>query len=251
VLVTGQIERLVRELERVLIPTRRLGMRSGYPSGRRLDLRRAMAFAADVRQHDRLWSRPTIPRRRDAVFLLLVDLSGSMRGEKTEAALAGTWMLAGSLSRLEVPFAIYGFQDVIIPFIPFGLTREEEIRPALAGLPEEVNGARLGGNNCPEYNDDGPCVFAAAEELLAQPGREHVLIVVSDGLPEGRRSTPDNLHRAVAELTPVRGLRLVGIGLGANTEHVRDFYPESIANVKPERLADEIGGLLRRALLKK
>jgi hypothetical protein len=118
----------------------------------------------------------------------------------------------------------------------------------LAGLPEEVSGARLGGNNCPEYNDDGPCVLEAAEELLCQPVRQRVLIVVSDGLPEGRRSVPDDLHGAVGELSGIRGLRLVGIGLGPNTEHVRNFYPESIANVRPQRLADEIGALLRRAL---
>jgi cobalamin biosynthesis protein CobT len=186
--------------------------------------------------------------RRDTAFLLLVDLSGSMRGDKTEAALAGTCLLARSLGRLEVPFAIYGFQDVLIPLCPFGTTSEADLRTALAGLWEEVNSARVGGNNRPEYNDDGLCLLEAAEELLQQPAREHVLIAVSDGLPEGRRSRPEDLHRAVAELACLRGLRLVGIGLGPNTEHVRDFYPESIASVAPHRLAGEIGALLRRSL---
>jgi cobalamin biosynthesis protein CobT len=195
-----------------------------------------------------LWARSTIPRRRDTAFLLLVDLSGSMRGDKTEAALAGTWLLARSLSRLEVPFAIFGFQDVLIPLCPFGPSTDADLRAALAGLWEEVNSARVEGNNHPEYNDDGPCLLEAAEELLEQPAREHVLIVVSDGLPEGRRSRPDDLHRAVAELTGRRGLRLVGIGLGPNTEHVRNFYPEAITSVQPGRLAGEIGALLRRVL---
>jgi hypothetical protein len=106
----------------------------------------------------------------------------------------------------------------------------------------------VGGNNRPEFNDDGPCLLEAADELLDQPAREHVLIVVSDGLPEGRRSRPEDLHRAVASLACLRGLRLVGIGLGPNTEHVRDFYPESITSVAPDRLAGEIGALLRRSL---
>jgi nitric oxide reductase activation protein len=247
-LVADQVDRLVRELEDLLLPRRRLGMRPGYPSGRRLDLRRAMAFESDARLYDRLWSRPTIPRRRDSAFLLLVDLSGSMRGEKTEAALAGTWLMAATLSRLEVPFAVIGFQDVLIPFCPFGVITEDQIRGALTGLPEEVSGTRLAGNNCPEFNDDAPCLLEAAEELLGQPVRQRVLIVVSDGLPEGRRSTRDELHTAVGELSGIRGLRLVGIGLGPSTEHVRDYYPESVANVKPGRLAEEIGGVLRKAL---
>src|SRR5262249_52773472 len=103
-LVAGQVEGLVREMERIIRPRRRLAARAGFPSGQKLDLRRAMAFDADPRRYDRLWQRPSIPRRRDTAFLLLVDLSGSMRGNKTEAALAGTLLLAESLSRLETPF---------------------------------------------------------------------------------------------------------------------------------------------------
>jgi hypothetical protein len=139
---------------------------------------------------------------------------------------------------------------VLVPLCPFGTTIEAEIREALVAIPEEVNGGRIGGNNCPEYNDDAPCLLAAAEELLDEPAREHVLIVVSDGLPEGRRSTKEDLHHTVRELTALGAPRLVGIGLGQNTEHVKEYYPESIASVRPERLADEIGGLLRRVLLR-
>ncbi|MGL4554907.1 MAG: cobaltochelatase CobT-related protein [Gemmataceae bacterium] len=247
--VADQIERLVRELEEVLRPRRRLADRSGFASGRRLDLRRAMDFAADPRRHDRMWRRPTIPRRRDTAFLLLVDLSGSMRGEKTAAAVAGTVLLAESLDRLQVPFAVYGFQDVIIPFCEFGEGLNPLTRAALGGMGEEIAGTRPGGNNQPLYNDDGPCVCDAGNRLLEEPAREHVLIVVSDGVPEGRRSVPEDLHAAVKELGAVPGLRLVGIGLGAGTEHVKDFYPESRAGVPADRLAEEIGALLRQALL--
>jgi len=63
--------------------------------------------------------------------------------------LAGTWLMAGSLSRLEVAFAVYGFQDVLIPFCPFGVMAEDQIRAALSGLPEEVSGSRLGATTAP------------------------------------------------------------------------------------------------------
>jgi hypothetical protein len=247
--VADQIERLVRELEEVLRPRRRLADRSGFASGRRLDLRKAMDFASDPRKHDEMWRRPTIPRRRDTAFLLLVDLSGSMRGEKTAAAIAGTVLLAESLDRVQVPFAVYGFQDVIIPFCEFGEGLNPLTRAALGAMGEEIAGNRPGGNNQPLYNDDGPCVCDAGNKLLEEPACEHVLIVVSDGVPEGRRSSPEDLHTAVKELSAVPGLRLVGIGLGAGTEHVKDFYPESRAGVPADKLAEEIGALLRQALL--
>ena len=116
-------------------------------------------------------------------------------------------------------------------------------------MPKEITGERSGGNNHPGHNDDGPCVREAAEQLLDWPATEHVLLVVSDGLPEGRHSTPADLHAAVNDLATVRGLKLVGIGLGTGTEHVKDFYPESAADVPADQLAATIGQLLRRNLI--
>jgi hypothetical protein len=247
--LAAQIDRLVRDLEEVLRPRRRLRQRAGYATGQRVDLRRAMAYEADPRVYDRLWSRPSIPQRRDTAFSLLVDLSGSMRGPKTEAALDGTVLLAETLQRLGVPFAVNGFQDQMIPFGAFGAGLSPEMREAIATMPQEVSGERPGGNNQPSHNDDGPCVRVAAEELLDWSATEHVLLVVSDGLPEGRHSTPADLQTAVRELSLVRGLKLVGIGLGPGTGHVKDFYPESVADVPADQLAAQIGQLLRRNLI--
>jgi len=245
----GQIGQLVQRLEEVLRPRRRLRSRSGYPTGQRLDLRRAMVYEADPRQYDRLWSRPSIPSRRDTAFSLLIDLSGSMRGAKCEAAVAGTILLAETLHRLEVPFAVNGFQDVLIPVCPFGAGLGAEVRETIASIHLEIGGCRPGGNNHPLHNDDGPCLLAAAEELLSWPAREHVLLVVSDGLPEGKHSGPEDLRKAVATLTRrASSLKLVGIGLGTGTDHVRQFYPESIASVPAGELAERIGGVLRRIL---
>jgi hypothetical protein len=245
----AQIDRLVQNLEEVLRPRKRLRQRSGYATGQQVDLRRAMAWEADPRVYDRLWRRPSIPQRRDTAFSLLVDLSGSMRGPKTGAALDGTVLLAETLHRLGVPFAINGFQDKLIPFGAFGDGLTPEMREAISAMPQEITGERSGGNNHPGHNDDGPCVREACEELLHWPATEHVLLVVSDGLPEGRHSTPADLHAAVNDLATIRGLKLVGIGLGSGTEHVKDFYPESAADVPADQLAGTIGGLLRRNLI--
>ncbi len=248
--VADQVEQLTQHLGEVLRPRKRLRERAGYPSGRHVDLKKLMAYEADPRRYGEIWVRSTIPDRRNVAISLLVDLSGSMDGEKVEAALLGTILMAETLSRLKVPFAINGFQDVLIPLCPFSSRLEDQVRVAISEMPQEVAGSRAGGNNQPGYNDDGPCVREAAEELLEHPASDRMLVVVSDGLPEGRRSTAEDLRRAVAELTSgEHPMDLLALGLGPRTEHVERFYPDSVANVPVERFSDEIGRLVERILL--
>jgi hypothetical protein len=246
--VTGQLHHLTTALEDLLRPRRRLHETAGFRSGHRLDLRRVMAFEADPRQWDKLWRRKSIPDRHQTVVSLLVDLSGSMHGPKTDAAQAGTVLLAEALHRLGIPFAINGFQDRLIRFADFhdGLT--ERVRQAVGEMPLEVSGSRPGGNNTPGFNDDGPCLREAAEQLLSAPADDRILIVVSDGMPAGRRSTEQDLRNVVRLLGREPRLRLIGVGIGPDTDHVRDFYPHSRASVPLDRFAGAIAELLQAML---
>lgn len=245
-----QIDALAARMATILRPRQRLGEHSGYPSGHRLDLNRVMAFDADPRRYRELWRRKSVPDRREAAVFLLVDLSGSMAGEKSEAALLGTVLVAETLHRLGVPFAVAGFQDELIPFVEFNDDLGPATRQTLGEMPLEVTDSRPGGHNQRGYNDDGPCLLAAAEQLLARSASERVLLAVSDGRPEGRHSGEADLRRAVATLTATgQGLELIGIGLGPGTEHVSDFYPQAVANVPVPEFAQRIGDVLERVLV--
>ncbi|MFL5338559.1 MAG: cobaltochelatase CobT-related protein [Gemmataceae bacterium] len=246
--VADQVQHLAQSLDDLLRPRRRLREIAGYPSGHRLDLRRVMAFEADPRVWHQLWLRKSIPHRRRTAIELLVDLSGSMRGPKTDAAVAGTVLLAETLHRLQVPFAVHGFQDVLIPFCNFDEGLTARMRDAIGEMPHEVDGSRKGGNNNPSYNDDGPCVREAAGKLLDTAADDRILIVVSDGLPEGRHSNEKDLRDAITEVSADPALKLIGVGLGPDTGHVSQFYPHSIANVPVGRFAAEIARLLRGIL---
>ncbi len=182
-------------------------------------------------------------------FSLLIDLSGSMSGEKSQVALLGTILMAETLAQLKVPFAVNGFQNVVIPFAPFHAHFGESLRKNIATMPHEVEEVRVGGNNHAGHNDDGPCVLQAANELLEQPADERILIVVSDGQPAGLNSTEEDLRRTIRGLSsPGVPLTLLGVGLGPNTGHVTDYYPRSVAEVPVDRFATEIGTLIRRGL---
>lgn len=246
--VAGQLHHLTTAMEDLLRPRRRLHETAGYRSGHRLDLRRVMAFEADPRQWDKLWRRKSIPDRHQAAVSLLVDLSGSMHGPKTDAAQAGTVLMGEALHRLQIPFAINGFQDRLIRFADFHEGLTEGVRQALGEMPLEVAGRRAGGNNTPGYNDDGPCLREAAEQLLSTPADDRILIVVSDGMPAGCRSTEQDLRNVVRLLVQEPRLWLIGVGIGEATDHVRDFYPHSRASVPLDQFAGVLAELLRTVL---
>lgn len=245
--VANQVDDLAGRLERLLAPRRRLRARSGYASGQRVDLRALMAAEADPRLLSKVWTRRSIPDRREAIISLLVDLSGSMYGEKAEHALLGTVLLAEVMERLQLRYAINGFQDELIPLCDFDQRLDAQARQAISELVLEVSGDRPRGRNHPSFNDDGPCVAQAARALLAQAGSDRVLIVVSDGQPAGRHSGDAELRATIAALRE-EPLDLVGIGLGPDTEHVRSFYSDAIANVPVARFAERIGALLDEVL---
>jgi hypothetical protein len=245
-----QLPALVRDLEALLEPRRNRRFRAGYPTGQRLDLRRAMAFEADRRAHDRLWCRRRRPDGPRAAVSLLVDLSGSMRGEKIEAATIGTLLLAEALDRLgpKVRYAVTGFQDELIPFLDFGQSLSAATRVAILEMPLEVCGERPGGRNRPSYNDDGPCLAETAKRLRREPG-QRLLLVVSDGHPAGRRSDSRDLEAAITRLSgPGAGLTLLGLGLGPRTDHVTKFYPNAVADIPLKDFAARIAALLKGTL---
>jgi uncharacterized protein with von Willebrand factor type A (vWA) domain len=250
--VAHQVNHLADHLERVLVPRKRLGARAGYPSGQRVDMRKVVQFEADPRRYNQLWVRKTIPERQSTAVLLLVDLSGSMQGERIEAALLGTILMVETLERLRLPFAVMGFQNVLIPFVGFEQRMTSALRKELLRMREEVDGNRVGGNNEPSYNDDGPCVAEAGELLLAFPATDRFLIVVSDGLPEGERSNADDLHGAIRHLSRRDvPLEVIGVGLGEETGHVETFYPVALARVPVPEFARRLGQLVESLILRR
>ena len=245
-----QISRLVRGIEEALIPRRRLREERGHASGFRLDMRAVTRFEADPRRYERLWCRRNIPNRRELAVSLLVDLSGSMTsGGKLEAAFAGTVLLVEMLHRLGVPFAVNGFQNILIPFCALGEGFSPDMTSKLAWMPAEANGVRPGGNNCPGTNDDGPCLLAAAGQLQEWPATHRLLICVSDGEPAGPGNAKAKLKNAVNAIGAAPDMAVVGLGLGNDTEHVAQYYPRHIANVPEHQFADRIGGVLIDALM--
>lgn len=244
--VTSQVGALSATLGRIILDRRQRTWCPGFRTGGRVDLQGAMRFAADPRD-DRVWRRRVEDPSPLGSIGLLVDLSGSMSGGgKIEAAVAGTQLLAMAAVRAGIEFVIDGFQDQLIPIAALGHGLTAAVHARIEGMALEVRDRCPGGHNRARYNDDGPCLQEFAAKLRPRRGQRHLLLVISDGRPEGARSSADDLRRSVERLAARSDLTLIGLGLGASTDHVRDFYPAAIANVPVERLGAEIGAVLLR-----
>ena len=242
--VSHQIEDLNDRFNQFFKPKLRPKFIAGYPSGSRLNLRSALEFESNpYKSTIHLWDRLSIPSRRAVAISLLIDLSGSMRGERIEETLRSVVLLVETLSKANIPIEVSGFQDQLIPLLSFDSSLDDRSRELLSAMVEEVEGTRPGGNNKPAYNDDGPCLAAAARRLLKRDENDRYLIVLSDGIPEGKRSGPTALKREIKALK-TWPIQLLALGIGPDTDHLHHFYPQAKSGLLSQELTHALGGLL-------
>lgn len=246
-------DRMVDELQRRLLPDAFPRWVPGYATGSRLDLRAATQLEADPRALYRLWQRKTLPKKVDPAFFLLLDLSGSMSGDRIEHGFRGVVLLASVLERLGVPFAVEGFQDVPIPFKALGAPLDAAAQRLLGEMPHECEARRRNGHNEPGHNHDGPVLVDVAARFARVTATRRLLVVVSDGLPSGPSSgDPELLLRgAIRSIEAAGDIELIGVGIGPGTDHVARLYPRSLANVPLAEFPMALGQTIDRGLARR
>ena len=240
---------MMRDLEPLFIARKRRQGQKAYPNGSHISLRRLMAYEARPGMDSKVWQRRTRSYKPETAISLLIDLSGSMAGSAAQSALDATVLLAETLDKLNLPFAINGFQDELIPFCTFDEPPCGQARRNIEGMPLEAEGTRPGGRNIYQYNDDAPCVNDAASQLLEQDAKDLFLIVISDGESAGRRSNEQDLVTVLAELETKPNLHVIGIGIGDDAGHVKQYYKHAISNVPVARLAEHLGALIKQIVI--
>jgi hypothetical protein len=208
--VADIINSLYIRLKRFFLPERHPKWRKGYPTGSRLDLTKAMQAEADPRYLEKIWERKTIPHKFDYRFSILVDLSGSMQGEKIEETFKGVVVLAEVLEKLGIQYEIIGFSDSSKIFKEWKEKLSKELRGKLSGMKTWC----VGGTATTEATQK------AYQELLKNLGKDNFLITLTDGQPNNAESLKEILKKIANE----KRVKLVGIGLGPDTEFVKDFY---------------------------
>ena len=233
--VADQIQKMTQELQNVLRPTKAAKWKDGYSSGSKVNLRRMLQREARNQGDLDFWQRKTEVSKRDVAATLLIDLSGSMQGKKSEAALQGAILFWESLHALGISASISGFKRTRIPILGFGEPIVQANRKKIANMLNLVG----------SVNHDADAVQSAFEELIRQPVDQHVLIVISDGQPVGENAE-QRLLQTIEQVQ--KRVHLVGLGLGEDTRHVEQFYPHAKGEIPVFELARQIGSVMQKVL---
>jgi hypothetical protein len=256
--VSGLIDALTSDLRDIFIKRKIERYETGYRSGRRWNIRQRIRekvagiplFKTEAREQ-----REAESEEMDYAITLLVDLSGSMRGNgKIQEAFKSAVVFSETLNNLGIKFEIVGFQDMLLEFKSFEEQMDEPMREKLNQLILEVYGNNPGGHNNPGDNDDGASLLEASKHLTEQIAKNKFLIVLSDGEPamdSGRKSSNQldrELRDAVAEITANTNQKIIGLGL--NSQAVAKYYENHIAGITTEEMVETLGELLREVIEK-
>lgn len=241
------IDALETDLREIFVARRTQKWQSGFKTGKRIDIKKRMQEKAlgISAVESRAWQKRELPSEKDYAISLLVDLSGSMQGQKIRETFKAAVVLAEVLNRLSINTEILGFNDRLYEYQPFGQDMSREVREHMGGILQEVN------TPAARYNDDGWAVQQASERLAGQKAAEKFLFVLSDGLPEESGAHPKSqyeLGRIIARIMQDTDQKLIGLGIGPGTDHVERYYPNSVANIGVREMSTKLADVIREAI---
>ncbi|MDY7537523.1 hypothetical protein QN372_00010 [Undibacterium sp. RTI2.1] len=239
--VNHMVGPLQKDLERA-IASRSL---SSYTAGHRSGRLHSANLARLALNDDRVFRRKHEATSKDVAVELVVDLSGSMQGEKITIASQAAYALASVLERIGIKSEVICFttgeasadvstltaerikigrsfsryESLYMPILKgFDERMTTEVRKRFAWVPN-VDGMM---NN----NVDGESIEVAARRLLSRRESGKIMMVLSDGAPHcagETRTLPAHLKRVIKDATK-SGINVIGIGI--DSHEVQKYYPK-------------------------
>jgi Cobalamin biosynthesis protein CobT VWA domain len=242
----NQVRRLIQIRAKV---QRQYGVKKG-----KLDQSRLSRICFDAPGfNERVFKNKIENKTLDAAITVLVDMSGSMEGDKAYFALASTLLVNEVCSVLNIPVEIVGFSDDYNPsylssYVPtmfiyknFGDKRiaDEQLKEYFSMSSPHMHG-----------NPDGENIVWAYERLIKRKEKKKLLIVMSDGSPAASKSSiglSEFTQKVINEIEASKVVDIYGLGLCSNS--VDYYYNASSVVNKPEEIPNKLLELIERKVL--
>jgi cobalamin biosynthesis protein CobT len=239
------IDSLESDLREIFVARRSSKWQTGFKSGKRIVIKRRMQEKAlgISAFESRAWQKREIPQEKDYAISLLVDLTGSMQGQKIEETFRAIIVLAEVLNRLSMSTEILGFNTELYEYQSFGQDMSREIRELMGGMLQEVEFGKI--------TDLGWAVQQASGRLDRQKATEKFLLVLSDGKPyesSVHSGSQYELGRTVNQIMENTDQKLIGLGIGPDTNHVKQYFPNSIANIGVKEMSKILADVIREVV---
>lgn len=240
-------------LERGLITAQRRAWLRGQQEGL-IDPKRLASVVTGQKNFRRV---RTDAMRVEAAVQLVIDMSGSMSGQKAIEAMRAAFVFADSLSKVNVPIEVVGFYSDRMQVttgwsyrngnidMPVFKQFTDPMRSAMwkLGLVSPCIHSCLGGQNA-----DGDSLLMAWRRLRRRPEKRKVMIVFSDGRPSTSGIGNESAHlQNVVRSIIAQGGEPFGVGIMDGS--VKYFYPDCIVIGNAEELPAKAGDFLHQLLL--
>jgi Mg-chelatase subunit ChlD len=227
------IERLSEEVLRRLQPEAHRRWTGPHTSGTQLCLRSVVRAEGDPSLREWVWRKQTHLTRPDPLIVLLVDRSSSMKGERMEATAESTVLLSETCVRCGIGLSLFAFSRDCTQIIDWRQSIDTSIQSMLGGLAKAARGG----------TDLESALREVRPHLAESSFAERYLVVLSDGGVSSADEVRQEIH-----LIERDGVHVIGLGIGPDTQELRDLIRESQAELTPAQLPGAFMRLLGRTV---
>ena len=199
---------------------------------------------------ERIFKNKIENKTLDAAITVLVDMSGSMSGDKAFYALASTLLVNEVCSTLNIPIEILGFTDgptfdghVPVMFIYKGFNDlkmdEDHLKNYFALSSNHMTG-----------NPDGENILWAHDRLIKRKEKKKILVVMSDGSPAASAGGSDISGFTKKVIQEIEKSKTVDIyGLGLCSDSVEYYYKSHSVVKQPDEIPSKLLELIERKII--
>lgn len=234
------------KLEKVILRTIKeenlTGERRGRYYGKLLDTSRL--YRTDVKVFK---DRKQPKKEIDTAFYLLVDISGSMCGNKISTARLVSVLFAETCEKLNIPLEITGHTTTpggrgigLYNFISYNSLNKND-KYSLAYMEDKY------------ANRDGAAIIYGCERLLKRPEKKKVFCIISDGQPadygySGETAKSDMKH--ISNKYTKEGIVFCAAAIDSDKEFIKAIFGKNFLNISHlESLPQTFGKILQNSVL--